>query len=101
VRQYQARDNQASAEDGEREHVGSPFPGAEEAYQPGREGQSEESAGQQRDAADDSPLSAARRALAPGDVDAGDRADQDGQVRDDSDDTPVVTGMLVPGRPVL
>ena len=37
--------------------------------------------------ADDTPLAAARRALAPGDVHARDGDDQDGQDGDDPDDT--------------
>jgi hypothetical protein len=101
VRQYQARDNQANAEDREREHVGDPFPGPEQTDQPGRENQPGDGGDEQRDAADHGPPSA-RRARVPGDVPAGDDADQDHQVRDDADDAAVVvTGAVVAGRRVL
>ena len=47
-RQYQAHDQQADAEGGERDHVGRPFPRGEQAGEPGREQQPGDRRGEQR-----------------------------------------------------
>src|SRR5579859_557919 len=93
-RQDKARDEQPGAQDCEREHIGRPFPRGEQSREPGGQQQPGDGGGEQRGAEDRGAVTTARGALAPGDVHSDDGADQDSQVRNHPDDTPVLPPML-------
>src|SRR5262249_59884750 len=92
----------ASAETGEGEPAGHPGPRREQAGQPAGQRHPDNRASKQRRAGDDAAPAAARRALAPGDVDASGGDDENGQVRNDADNSPVAAGsprLSPPGGP--